>query len=212
MELASQFRSRILFASSNQHKVQEVRAILRECGVEVIGLDDVERTVPEPAEDGQTFADNARIKAVYYARAAKRFCLADDSGLEVDALRAAPGVRSARYAGTGRSRAQRDRANNERLLRELAAVPREKRTARFVCAMCLADPQGNVVAETQGEVEGLIGSEPRGDNGFGYDPLFVLPELGRTNAELSSQEKNALSHRGRAARSMAQRIRELALV
>jgi XTP/dITP diphosphohydrolase len=203
---------RILFASSNPHKVKEVRAILGECGVEVLGLDDLNRALPEPIEDGATFADNARIKAVYYARAAGRFCLADDSGLEVEALRGAPGVHSARYAGAEGGREQRDRANNARLLRELAAVPQARRGARFVCAMCLAEPHGNVVAETRGEVEGRIGFEPRGVNGFGYDPLFLLPELGRSSAELSPRDKNLLSHRGRAGRAMAQRLREIALI
>jgi XTP/dITP diphosphohydrolase len=199
---------RILFASSNPHKVREVRAILGECGVEVRGLDAGERALPEPVEDAPDFAGNARIKAVYYARKTGQHCLADDSGLEVDALRGAPGVLSARYAGADGGREERDRANNARLLRELEGVPKGKRTARFVCAMCLAGPRGDVLAETQGAVEGRIGFEPRGENGFGYDPLFVLPEVGCTSAELPPEEKNALSHRGRAARTMAQRLRQ----
>lgn len=202
---------RILFASSNPHKVKEVRAILGECGVEVHGLDEPAAALPEPVEDAADFAGNARIKAVYYARKTGQYCVADDSGLEVDALRGAPGVRSARYAGAGGGREERDRANNARLLRELSGVPPEKRTARFVCAMCLAGPRGEVLAETQGTVEGRIDFEPRGENGFGYDPLFELPERGCTSAELPPEEKNALSHRGRAARAMVQRLTRLGL-
>ncbi len=202
---------RVLFASSNPHKVKEVRAILGECGVEVRGLDEREGALPEPVEDAADFAGNARIKAVFYARQTGQHCLADDSGLEVDAISGAPGVLSARYAGARGGREERDRANNARLLRELAAVPQEKRTARFVCAMCLAGPRGEVLAETQGTVEGRVGFEPRGENGFGYDPLFELPERGCTSAELPPGVKNALSHRGRAARAMAQRMRQIEL-
>jgi XTP/dITP diphosphohydrolase len=186
----------LLFASTNSNKVAEVRAILASRGVSVIGLGDVSDAAsrPEPVEDGETFADNARIKAVYYARATGRWTLADDSGLEVDALGGEPGVLSARYAGAGGTRAERDAANNRKLLKALAAVPDEKRTARFVCAMCLADAEGRVAAETRGTVEGVMGREPRGHNGFGYDPLFVLPHLGCTSAELPTEQKNARCH------------------
>lgn len=199
----------LLFASSNPHKVREVRQILETEGIEVMGLDALDRCPPEPVEDGATFADNARIKAVHYAAATGRWCLADDSGLAVDALGGAPGVHSARYAGVDADREARDRANNARLLRELGGVPPAKRTARFICAMCLCSPDGAVVAETTGAVEGVIGQAPRGRNGFGYDPLFELPALGRTSAELPPEKKNALSHRGDAARKMAGRLREI---
>ena len=199
----------LLFASSNPHKVKEVCQILQGEDLEVIDLGALEAPPAEPVEDGETFADNARIKAVGYARATGRWCLADDSGLAVDALGGAPGVHSARYAGTAGGRQHCDDANNARLLRELEGVPPERRTARFVCAMCLADPRGNVVAETAGTVEGVIGHAPRGDNGFGYDPLFELPELGCTSAQLPPEKKNALSHRGDAARKMAARIRNM---
>ncbi len=202
---------KLLFASSNPHKVEEVRAIMRDAGIEVVGLDEVDpllRGVPEPVEDGRTCAENARIKAVHYATAARRACLADDSGLEVDALGGAPGVRAARYAGTGETRAERDRANNTRLLEELRGVPAAKRAARFVCAMCLADARGVVVAETRGTFEGVIAQRPAGQNGFGYDPLLFLPDAGCTSAELSPAQKNARSHRGRAARAMAAWISE----
>ena len=129
----------LLFASTNSNKVAEVRAILASRGISVIGLEAAGNAAsrPEPVEDGETFADNARIKAVYYAKATGRWTLADDSGLEVDALGGEPGVRSARYGGTGGTRAERDAANNRKLLKALAAVPDEKRTARFVCALCL---------------------------------------------------------------------------
>jgi len=192
---------RLLFASSNPHKADEVRAILA-ARVAVDDLSVLPDVPPEPVEDGATFADNARIKAVYYAQVTGRWCLADDSGLEVDALDGAPGVHSARYAGTGSTRPQRDQANNGLLLERLAGVPAERRTARFVCAMCLAAPDGRVVAETRGTVEGRIGTTPRGTNGFGYDPLFEIPDRGCTSAELPPEVKNTLSHRGKATRAI----------
>lgn len=200
----------LLLASSNPHKVREVRAVLGPLGVEIVGLDSVEEAagVAEPVEDGETFADNARIKAAHYARATGMWCLADDSGLEADALGGRPGVHSARYAGSGGSRDERDRANNALLLAELDGVADDRRTARFVCAMCLCDPQGRVAAETRGTIEGAIGCEPRGRNGFGYDPLFVLPDLGCTLAQVTADEKNARSHRGQAARRMAEHLKK----
>lgn len=197
----------LLFASSNPHKVEEVRAILSPLGVDVIGLDAIKNLPPEPEETGVTFEENARIKAIAYARAAQHSCLADDSGLEVDALGGSPGVYSARYAGIGETRAERDKANNERLLRELAHVPAEQRTARFICAMCLCDPRGTVLHETRGVFEGVITDQPRGMRGFGYDPLLYLPDVGRTSAELSAEEKNTRSHRGAAARAIAEWLR-----
>jgi len=201
----------ILFASANRHKFREVHRIMADCGIQVVGLADSDdlAALPAPVEDGRTFAENARIKAVYYARAAGRFCVADDSGLEVDALGGTPGVRSARYAGEGGTPAERDKANNTRLLSALKGVPAERRRARFVCVMCLSDPGGRVVAETRGTFGGRIAESPAGDNGFGYDPLLFLPDQGRTSAQLSPEEKNARSHRGEAARAMAVRIKAL---
>lgn len=198
----------LLFASSNPHKLDEVRAVLAPLGVRVIGLDALPEggqggRIAEPVEDGDSFEANARIKAVAYAKAAGRMCLADDSGLEVDALGGAPGIHSARYAGVGTSRAERDEANNRKLLEALRDVPPERRAARFVCAMCLANADGTVLAETRGEFEGVIADHPRGANGFGYDPLLYLPDRRCTSAELPPQEKNARSHRGHAARRMA---------
>src|SRR5690606_34950652 len=147
--------------------------------------------LPEPVEDADTFEGNARIKALAYAQLQGELCLADDSGLEVDALGGAPGVYSARYAGTEGSREERDQANNLKLLRELAGVPEDALQARFVCAMCLASPEGSIVAEARGTFPGVITRNPRGSNGFGYDPMLLIPELGLTSAELSPQEKNA---------------------
>ena len=194
----------LLFATSNPHKIEEVEAILAPVGFDVIGLDSLDSQPPEPVEDGAAFADNARIKAVYYARAAGRLCLADDSGLEVDALSGAPGVFSARYAGTGETRSEQTAANNARLLKELENVPDDERAGRFVCAMCLADAEGSILAETRGTFPGVIARSPRGTSGFGYDPLVYLPDVGRTVAELAANEKNARSHRGEAARKMAE--------
>ena len=199
----------LLFATSNPHKVEEVAAILAPMGIDVVGFGAMESKIPEPVEDGTTFQANARIKAVYYAKALGRMCLADDSGLEVDALGSAPGVHSARYAGVDGQRAQRDGANNEKLLAELQGVPAEQRTARFVCAMCLVDGDGSILAETRGTFQGIITTEPRGENGFGYDPLLYLPDVGCTSAELSPQQKNARSHRGVASREMARHLKSL---
>lgn len=201
----------LLFATSNPHKIQEVAAILKPLDIDVGGLDTLDVQLPEPIEDGKTFEENARIKAVYYAKAIGRMCLADDSGLEVDALGGNPGVYSARYANVDGSRSERDQANNIKLLDELKGVPQEKRAARFVCAMCLVDCEGSVVAQTQGTFDGVIVDHPQGSNGFGYDPLLYLPDVDCTSAQLSSEQKNARSHRGDAARQIAQCVSELGI-
>ena len=204
----------IVLASRNAGKVREIRAVLAEAGVHVVGLDDVDPdgAIPEPPEDESTFAGNARAKASYYARAIGEWALADDSGLVVDALGGAPGVRSARYAAekppAPPDRKQADAANNAKLLRELADVCESQRTARFVCALAVSDGE-RVVLESSGAVEGRIGVEPAGVNGFGYDPLFIVAEEGRTAAELSGQRKNEISHRGQAVRELARMLREL---
>ena len=200
-------RGQVVFATSNPKKVEEVRAILEPAGFDVVGLDHFppDTLPPEPEEDADTFAGNARIKAIAYARAIGIACLADDSGLVVDALDGAPGVYSARYAGIGESRAERDEANNNKLLRELGATPLPQRTARFVCAMAWAEADGTIRAESEGTFEGVIGNERRGTNGFGYDPLLILDD-GRTSAELPASEKNARSHRGAATRAIIDRI------
>ena len=201
----------ILLATGNPHKVDEIRAVLEPMGIRMDGLDVLRHPPEEPVENGPTFKSNARIKAIAYARATGRICIADDSGLEVDALDGEPGVRSARWAGVVGSRAQRDAANNRKLVERMVGIPMEKRSARFVCAMCLADPEGRVLAETRGEFAGLIIDSPRGRNGFGYDPYLLLQEEDRTSAELSPEEKNARSHRGAAVRAMAQAMSRLGI-
>jgi XTP/dITP diphosphohydrolase len=193
---------KLVFASTNPHKVREIRQILGPLGVELRGLAEIGGAVPEPTENAATFEGNARIKAVSYARALGHTCLADDSGLEVDALLGAPGVHSARYAGIGSTREERDRANRERLIRELAKCGPVSRAARLVCALCVADATGRVLFEARGTMEGQIRDEPRGGNGFGYDSHLFLPDVDQTAAELSADELNARSHRGAATRAL----------
>jgi non-canonical purine NTP pyrophosphatase (RdgB/HAM1 family) len=191
------------FATSNPHKLVEARAILAPLGIELRSLADLGYELPEPEEDGATFEDNARLKARYYARELGAPCLAEDSGLEVDELGGAPGVYSARFAASSGSRAERDQANNAKLLELLRGVPAERRQARFVCTLALADPDGRILAEARGTYEGVIAEQPRGQSGFGYDPLLYLPDRGCTSAELTSSEKHARSHRGMALRRLA---------
>jgi XTP/dITP diphosphohydrolase len=158
----------------------------------------------EVKEDGPTFAENAHKKAVEYAKATGLWTLADDSGLVVDALDGAPGVNSARFSGErpkGADRRLLDRRNMDKVLSLLTGVPAEKRTARFVCCLCLASPE-KVLIETQGTVEGVITDKPAGTGGFGYDPIFYVPQLGKTVAQLGEEEKNAISHRGNAIRRL----------
>jgi XTP/dITP diphosphohydrolase len=193
---------KLLFATTNPHKVREIEEILGPLGIEVQSLRELAHEVAEPVEDQDTFEGNARLKAVAYARALGRACLADDSGLEVDALSGAPGVRSAHYAGIGETREERDRANRQKLIAELARVGAEDRRARLVCALCLADAEGAVLFEARGTFSGVIADEPRGQHGFGYDAHLFLPELGMTAAELSPSQRNARSHRGAAARAL----------
>jgi XTP/dITP diphosphohydrolase len=162
-------------------------------------------------EDGATFAENACKKAIGYAKATGLWTLADDSGLVVDALGGAPGVNSARFSGARAEGADRkvvDQRNMEKLLSLLQGVPREKRTARFVCCLCLASPK-KVLIETQGTLEGVITEEPTGTGGFGYDPVVLVPQLGKTVAELGEEEKNAISHRGSAMRKLKPLLCEL---
>ena len=201
----------ILLATRNPGKVKEIRQVLAPLGVDVATLEGFEH-VAEPVEDGATFAENARKKALYYAAATDHWCLADDSGLAVDALGGRPGVHSARYAadrvGSDAPRCDADPANNAKLLDELAGVPDQRRSARFVCHLVLARPD-EVLLEACGTVEGRIGREPRGENGFGYDPLFCLPQHGCTTAELAPEQKNAISHRGKAVRELAGKLSDL---
>lgn len=200
----------LVVATRNPGKLREIRDVLGGLSISVVDLA-AWKGLAEPVEDGETFAANARLKALYYARATGQWCLADDSGLAVDALGGSPGVRSARYAADacapGAAQGQIDHANNARLLEQLRGVPDEKRTARFICHLALADPDGLLI-EASGTVEGRIGHQMRGCNGFGYDPLFFLPELGCTTAELPPQEKNRISHRGAAVRRFARRLKQ----
>lgn len=214
---------RIVLATGNPHKVEEMRALfanagLAALGVEVVGLEGLPgaEAFHEPVESGTTFEQNASIKALSYAQQTGEWCLADDSGLEVDALGGRPGVTSSHYCTDGvekgMTRAERDAANNARVLTELRGVEDRKRTARFVCVMALA--RGGVVhCRARGTFEGRIGAPPRvpaGENGFGYDPLFLVgPDFARTGAELTSDEKNTRSHRAAAAQEVAQKIRAL---
>jgi XTP/dITP diphosphohydrolase len=185
---------RLLIATNNAGKIAEFRALLSDCGWEIVTPRDIGVEI-EPAEDGTTFEENARKKAIQWARASGLVSLADDSGLEVDALDGRPGIHSARYAGPGKT----DEERVQRLLEELRDVPDERRTARFRAVVAIADPSGRVES-ANGTVEGMIAREPRGSNGFGYDPVFLLPGRGLTTAELPPADKHAISHRGIAAR------------
>jgi XTP/dITP diphosphohydrolase len=198
---------KVMVATTNPNKVRELAEVLGPLGIQVEGLLSLGLALQEPVEDADSFEGNARLKAVAYARMLERACLAEDSGLEVDALGGAPGVLSARYADAVGTREQRDRANNAKLLRELAKLGAVDRSARFVCALCLVDAHGRVLFETRGTYAGVIAEAPHGEGGFGYDPLLLLPDLGRTSAELSPDEKNARSHRGAATRALAAFLR-----
>jgi XTP/dITP diphosphohydrolase len=193
----------ILVATRNPGKLREVRAILGEFGVGFGTLADFD-DLPEAVEDGDTFEANAEAKAKHYSRLTGLWTLADDSGLMVDALDGAPGVRSARYAGAHGD----DEANNARLIAALAGVPADRRTARFCCAVALADGD-RILARGAGVIEGRIIDQPRGDNGFGYDPHFLVPEFGVTTAEMPPEQKNRISHRGRALQAIAPRLKAL---
>jgi len=191
-------RFRLLIATKNRGKVVEFRALLGlglQKNVEVVTLADMPPAA-DPREGGKTFAENARIKALHYAQAYKVLCVADDSGLSVEALGGMPGVRSARFAGAGAT----DEQNNAHLLHELAAHPRPWKAA-FLCIATAALP-GRVIAEATGTVPGEILPAGRGQEGFGYDPLFLVSSLGRTMAELPTEEKNRISHRGQAVRGL----------
>jgi XTP/dITP diphosphohydrolase len=185
---------RLLIATNNPGKVSEFRQLLNGCGWELVTPRDAGLQL-DVEEVGSTYAENATLKAIEHARASGMVALADDSGIEVDALNGRPGVFSARYGGPGKTDPERVDA----LLAELEGVDDEHRTARFRCVIAIAE-DGRSVQLAEGAVEGVIARRPRGENGFGYDPVFLLPERGLTTAELSSREKHAVSHRGVAAR------------
>lgn len=182
--------------------MKEIREILADLPVEIYSMKEAGISV-EIDENGKTFEENAKIKAQTVAGCTDggTIVLADDSGLEVDALNGEPGVYSARYMGEDTSY----RIKNQSLVDRLEGVPVEKRTARFVCVIAAAFPDGTVCT-TKGTIEGKIGYEERGENGFGYDPIFYLPDMSRTTAELSPEEKNAVSHRGKALAAMKEQI------
>lgn len=193
----------IVLASENAGKLREINELLHDSGIDVVPQSRF--GVPPVEETGATFLDNAMLKARHAAKHTGHPAIADDSGIEVDALYGAPGVRSARYAGAGAT----DRANLEKLLAAIRNVPDEQRTARFQCVMvyvCDADDPTPIV--TRGTWNGRITRTPRGDNGFGYDPVFLVPERDCTSAELAPAEKNSLSHRGQALRALIAAIRE----
>ncbi len=195
---------KLLVATGNRGKLREIRRLLDGADIEIVGLDQLDQP-PEVIEDGDTFTANARKKALEMAAFSGYLTLADDSGLVVDALNGAPGVYSARYAGEQGD----DAANNARLLAEMENVPDDKRQAAFHCVVALAWPDGR--CETySGKISGLMLRAPRGNDGFGYDPLFLVPEYGKTTAELPLEIKNRISHRGMALRKVIPLLMELA--
>lgn len=200
----------LLIATGNAGKAKEFGEILGPLGWHCRGLKDLASRPEEPEETGLTFIENACLKATYYAKATGLYALADDSGLEVDALSGGPGVHSARWAEKHNS-GKGDADNNALVLRQLEAVEEARRTARFVCHLALADPQGRILLTSRGTVEGRLLRSPRGSNGFGYDPLFLIDQLGKTTAELAPAEKHAISHRGQATRVMVELMRSSGL-
>lgn len=192
----------VLIATSNPHKVDEIRAIAGDCGVEFRGMEAFPG-VDMPVEDGETFMENARIKAVEVARATGQITLADDSGICVDALQGAPGIHSNRFIGDDSTPQER----NEALLRLMAHEPDERRGARFVCAACIAFAGGETLEAIE-TCEGVLSRRPAGGGGFGYDPIFFVPSLGQTLAEVSAEAKNEISHRGKAMRAVLAKLRE----
>ncbi|HEY0752611.1 MAG TPA: XTP/dITP diphosphatase [Ktedonobacteraceae bacterium] len=191
----------LLLATTNEHKLDEFRVIFRDLPFTLLSLRDIQNDM-DVEETGTTFFENAVLKAQAYARASQMLALADDSGLEIDALGGVPGVYSARFAGRDTSYEERFRL----ILERLRDVPPAERTARFRCAIALAEPSG-YLRVVEGMIEGVITESPRGEHGFGYDPIFLVPELGQTTAEMAPAEKNRISHRGQAAEA-ARRLLE----
>jgi XTP/dITP diphosphohydrolase len=189
---------KIVLATRNKKKVEEIRRVLQDKTVELLTLADFPHC-PEVIEDGDTFAANAEKKAIEVARATSCYALADDSGLVVDALDGAPGIYSARYAGVDAT----DKANLEKVLTQLADTQKNERTARFQCVISLATPQGGVESFS-GTVEGQISETPQGNNGFGYDPVFVPEGHDITFAQMGGEQKDTMSHRGRALLAFSQ--------
>lgn len=195
-------KKKIVFATGNPGKIREIKEILADLDVEVLSAKEmgIDLSVDE---NGTTFEENAILKAKATAAVCNEIVLADDSGLEIDYLNKEPGIYSARYMGEETSYSEK----NANLVARLTGVPDEKRTARFVCVIAAVFPDGEIKT-TQGVIEGRIGYGEKGSNGFGYDPIFYVPELGRTTAELGDSEKNEISHRGKALRKMKEELRK----
>jgi XTP/dITP diphosphohydrolase len=192
-----------MIATRNKGKIREIREALNGLGLRIYALSDFS-DVPEIEEDGRSFTENALKKARFYSKYFGKLTIADDSGLEVDSLKGLPGIYSARYAGEGAS----SRVNNQKLLREMQGVPISKRGARFKCIIAMGSPDGKE-AIAEGTCKGSIGFREKGRRGFGYDPLFILPKYGKTMAELSLEEKNKISHRGKALRKIRKLMKSL---
>ena len=196
-------KKRIIFATGNENKMNEIRMILKDLGLEILSMKEAGVDI-DIVEDGMTFEENAEIKARSVARIlTSDIVLADDSGLEIDYLDKAPGIYSARFAGEDTSYDIKNRI----LLDRLEGVPEEERTARFVCAVAAVFPDGTV-STVRKTIEGRIAEESAGDNGFGYDPIFYVPEYGCTTAQMSPEQKNELSHRGKALRAMREILKD----
>jgi XTP/dITP diphosphohydrolase len=196
-------RPEVIVATQNRGKIREIKRGLKGLDLRIVSLNDFSG-VPEVGEDGSSFVENALKKARFYSRYFGRPTLADDSGLEVNFLRGEPGIYSARYAGEGASTPE----NNRKLLKEMQGVPLSKRGARFRCVLAVVSPEGKEVV-VEGSCRGRIGFKEVGKKGFGYDPLFVLPSYGKTMAELSIEEKNRISHRGKALRKLRKIIKTM---
>ncbi len=194
--------TRVVFATGNAGKMKEIREILADMDLEAVSMKEIGVDIPIE-ENGATFEENALIKARAVAKECGEVVLADDSGLEVDYLNKEPGIYSARYMGEDTPYT----VKNANIIERLTGVPDEKRTARFLCAIAAVFPDGSETV-TSGAVEGRIDYEEKGKNGFGYDPIFYVPEFGRTTAELSDEEKNRISHRGKALRKMKEELRK----
>ena len=191
---------RIIFATSNEGKMREIRSIMENSGYRVVSLKEAGISI-EVEENGTTFEENAIIKASTIAKATGELVLADDSGLEVDYMDKAPGVYSARFLGEDTDYV----IKNNYILEKLQGVPKEERSARFVCVIALSYPDGTCITR-RGTIEGYIGYEIRGENGFGYDPIFMVDEYNKTTAELSIEEKNQISHRAKALRAIKEQL------
>jgi len=192
----------LLLATTNRHKVGEFRAIFSDLPFQLLSLQDAHLNL-DVEETGTTFRENAELKALAYARASGLLVLSEDSGLEIDALNGAPGVYSARFAGVDTPYPERFKI----ILEQLQGLPMEKRTARYRAVITIAEPTG-YHRSVEGTLEGVIAEAPRGENGFGYDPIFLVPALGKTTAELTPEQKNQISHRGRAAQLAREVLRD----